>query len=127
MLRYISDATNLKLIMNLLRDKSKNIQWATFSAALFALGDLYSRHHGMEWSKPLLLSAAVRFEAFHVFKVFVANPEKDPAVLKILAKNKDKLISYFEEFHRDREDEQFIEERTLLIQDIMRLDENGIM
>ena len=126
MLRYISDAANLKLIMNLLRDKSKNIQWATFSAALFALGDLYSRHQwdGME---PLLLSAAVRFEAFHVFKVFVANPEKDPAVLKILAKNKDKLISYFEEFHRDREDEQFIEERTLLIQDIMRLDENGIM
>ena len=124
MLRYISDASNLKLIMNLLRDKSKNIQWATFSAALFALGDLYSRQHGME---PLLLSAAVRFEAFHVFKVFVANPEKDPAVLKILAKNKDKLISYFEEFHRDREDEQFIEERTLLIQDIMRLDENGIM
>ena len=124
MLRYISDAANLKLIMNLLRDKSKNIQWATFSAALFALGDFYSRQHGME---PLLLSAAVRFEAFHVFKVFVANPEKDPAVLKILAKNKDKLISYFEEFHRDREDEQFIEERTLLIQDIMRLDENGIM
>ena len=124
MLRYISDASNLKLIMNLLRDKSKNIQWATFSAALFALGDLYSRQHGME---PLLLSAAVRFEAFHVFKVFVANPEKDPAVLKILAKNKDKLISYFEEFHRDREDEQFIEERTLLIQDIKRLDETGIM
>ena len=59
--------------------------------------------------------------------MFVANPEKDPAVLKILAKNKDKLVSYFEEFHRDREDEQFIEERTLLIQDIKRLDETGIM
>lgn len=42
MTRYIASTDNLKLMMNLLRDKSKNIQ----------------------------------FEAFHVFKVFVANPNK---------------------------------------------------
>jgi calcium binding protein 39 len=63
----------------------------------------------------------LRFEAFHVFKVFVANPEKTDEVRKILTRNRDKLISYFEEFHKDREDEQFIEERKLLVQEIRRL------
>jgi len=49
MTKYISDQHNLKLMMMLLRDKSRNIQ----------------------------------FEAFHVFKVFVANPNKPPAILNI--------------------------------------------
>ena len=42
MTRYISNPDNLKLMMNMLKEKSRNIQ----------------------------------FEAFHVFKVFVANPNK---------------------------------------------------
>ncbi len=54
MTRYISDKENLKLMMNLLRATSKNIQ----------------------------------YEAFHVFKVFVANPNKPEPILKILQKNK---------------------------------------
>ncbi|MCO5583293.1 hypothetical protein L7F22_037203 [Adiantum nelumboides] len=50
MTRYISNEENLKDMMNLLKDKSKNIQ----------------------------------FEAFHVFKVFVANPKKPPVIENIL-------------------------------------------
>lgn len=57
MTRYISNPENLKLMMNLLRDKSRNIQ----------------------------------FEAFHVFKVFVANPNKSEPIQDILLKNKDKV------------------------------------
>ncbi len=60
MTKYISDQQNLKLMMNLLRDKSKNIQ----------------------------------FEAFHVFKVFVANPNKAKPILDILTKTKEKIISF---------------------------------
>ena len=82
MIRYISDRQNLQLIMNLLRDKSQNIQ----------------------------------FEAFHVFKVFVANPKKPLDIATILYNNKDKIIAYLENFHLDREDSQFEDEKKLLIE-----------
>ncbi|KAL7750426.1 Hym1p [Sorochytrium milnesiophthora] len=88
MTRYIANAENLKLMMNLLRDKSRNIQ----------------------------------YEAFHVFKVFVANPNKVKPVADILQKNKEKLVSYLSSFHNDRtDDEQFNEEKQFLIRQISEL------
>jgi calcium binding protein 39 len=69
MTKYIANEANLKMMMNLLRDKSKNIQ----------------------------------FEAFHVFKVFVANPKKPPQIEAILRRNKDKLLTFLKNFHNDKE------------------------
>ncbi|TFJ80095.1 hypothetical protein NSK_008652 [Nannochloropsis salina CCMP1776] len=88
MMRYISSKENLKMIMNLLRDKSASIQ----------------------------------FEAFHVFKVFVANPKKPPAIVKILVTNRDKLVTYLTHFHTDKDDEQFREEKSLLVNTLANLD-----
>lgn len=68
MMLYVSDVGNLKLMMNLLKDSSKSIQ----------------------------------FEAFHVFKVFVANPNKTRPVTEVLLNNKDKLLGYLEDFQSDR-------------------------
>lgn len=68
MLRYINNADNLIILMQLLRGQSKNIQ----------------------------------FEAFHVFKVFVANPNKHPSVLEILRANRDRLISFLQKFKTDK-------------------------
>ncbi|KAJ3068525.1 mo25 protein [Quaeritorhiza haematococci] len=88
MTKYIANAENLKLMMNLLRDKSRNIQ----------------------------------FEAFHVFKVFVANPNKAKPIADILQKNKDKLITFLSGFHNDRaDDEQFNDEKAFLIKQIHEL------
>ncbi|EPX73213.1 mo25 family protein Pmo25 [Schizosaccharomyces octosporus yFS286] len=88
MTRYLASAENLKLMMILLRDKSKNIQ----------------------------------FEAFHVFKLFVANPEKSPEVVEILRRNKSKLLTYLSVFHNDRKnDEQFNDERAFILKQIERL------
>jgi len=88
MTKYISNQDNLKLMMNLLRDKSRNIQ----------------------------------FEAFHVFKVFVANPNKTQPILDILVRNKDRLVEFLLNFHTDRtEDEQFNDEKTYLIKQIKEL------
>jgi calcium binding protein 39 len=105
MTRYIAEEGNLKLMMNMLRDKSKNIQ----------------------------------FEAFHVFKVFVANPKKPPQIETILRRNKDKLLVFLKSFHNDKEgayvvvhrqpstdkrlaDEQFSVFRTRLVPNV---DSNG--
>jgi calcium binding protein 39 len=68
MTKYISNQANLKLMMTLLRDKSRSIQ----------------------------------FEAFHVFKVFVANPNKPAPILRILVKNKEKLATFLANFHNDK-------------------------
>ena len=92
MIKYIQDKENLKIIMNLLRNKFPNIQ----------------------------------FEAFHVFKVFVANPNKGPEVLKILSRNATKLVKYLSTFHADKEeDEQFKEEKDLLISTLQKIEQDA--
>jgi len=88
MTRYISNSSNMKLMMNLLREQSKSIQ----------------------------------FEAFHVFKVFVANPNKPKPVMDILLKNKSRLVTFLEQFQNDREDDQFKEEKQYLIKQIQSLE-----
>jgi calcium binding protein 39 len=87
MTKYISDQQNLKLMMTLLRDKSRSIQ----------------------------------FEAFHVFKVFVANPNKPPTILNILVKNREKLVSFLSNFHNDKDDDQFNDEKAFLLKQIQQL------
>ncbi len=43
-------------------------------------------------------SQNIRLEAFHVFKIFVANPRKSKVVFDILLKNQRRLIEYLEIF-----------------------------
>ncbi|WIA32115.1 hypothetical protein OEZ86_002966 [Tetradesmus obliquus] len=67
-------------------------------------------------------SRNIQFEAFHVFKVFVANPNKPQAIVDILTNNREKLLKYLEDFHTDRdEDEQFKEEKAVIIREISLL------
>lgn len=89
MSKYIRSPDNLKLIMNLLLDRGKHIQ----------------------------------FEAFHVFKIFVFNPNKSPQVLSILIKNRPKLVLYMRNFLIERDDEIFHAERQQMIDDIWNLKE----
>jgi len=84
MTRYISQRSNLKLMMTLFRDKSRSIQ----------------------------------YEAFHVFKVFVANPNKPQPILEILVQNKEKLKEFLGDFHNDKDDEQFKDEKEYLLKQI---------
>ncbi len=69
-------------------------------------------------------SAHITFEAFNVFKIFVANPNKPPEVVRILADNKVKLIKYLTGLHREREevDEQFRDEKILVITTLEQLE-----
>ncbi|KAJ1448629.1 Mo25-like protein [Pelagophyceae sp. CCMP2097] len=64
----------------------------------------------------------IQIEAFHVFKVFVANPRKPPEIVKILHANKDKLVAYLKNFTHDKADDQFNEEKALIIETLQALD-----
>ena len=66
-------------------------------------------------------SRSIQFEAFHLFKVFVANPAKPPQVLDILTKNADRLLRFLSDFQSDREDEEFDGEKKLLRQVLQEL------
>jgi len=87
MTKYISVRANLKMMMRLLSDSSRSIQ----------------------------------FEAFHVFKVFVANPNKPQPILEILQQNKATLLGYLADFHAERDDEQFTDEKSYLLRQLEAL------
>lgn len=88
MTEYLSHVENLKLVMLLLRDRSRNIQ----------------------------------HEAFDIFKVFVANPNKAPAVLEVLCKNKIKILNFLNTLTSERkDDDRFREEKAYVIKQITNL------
>ncbi|PPJ50563.1 hypothetical protein CBER1_05498 [Cercospora berteroae] len=64
----------------------------------------------------------VQYEAFHVFKIFAANPHKSPEVQKFLIMNKSKLLKFLPKFLEDRtDDDQFNDEKAWLIKSISNL------
>ncbi|KAJ2470959.1 conidiophore development protein hyma, partial [Coemansia sp. RSA 2320] len=67
-------------------------------------------------------SKSIQYEAFHIFKIFVANPTKTYDVHNILYKNKDKLVKFLSDFQNDKNsDEQFRDEKVYLVREIKRL------
>jgi len=68
-------------------------------------------------------SPHITLDAFHVFKVFVANPNKPDTIVQILRDNKLKLCNYLRTLHKDKEesDVQFRDEKALIISTIEAL------
>ncbi|XP_050240329.1 uncharacterized protein LOC126689247 isoform X2 [Quercus robur] len=68
-------------------------------------------------------SKTIQMSAFHIFKVFVANPNKPREVKVILAKNHEKLLELLHNLSpgKGAEDEQFEEEKELIIKEIERV------
>ena len=67
----------------------------------------------------------VQYEAFHVFKVFVANPNKSDEVRRILIKNRGRLLRFLPTFLDGRtDDDQFLDEKSFLVRQIEMLPES---
>uniref|UniRef100_A0A8C2FBH1 Calcium binding protein 39 n=1 Tax=Cyprinus carpio TaxID=7962 RepID=A0A8C2FBH1_CYPCA len=111
---YVTKRQSLKLLGELLLDRHN-----------FTIMTKYiSKPENLKLMMNLLRdkSRNIQFEAFHVFKVFVANPNKTQPILDILLKNQTKLIEFLGKFQNDRtEDEQFSDEKTYLIKQIRDL------
>ncbi|XBW37892.1 hypothetical protein QEN19_003470 [Hanseniaspora menglaensis] len=90
MTAYISDTNNLKVIMMLLNDKSKNLQ----------------------------------LETFHIFKVFVANPNKNKNICDILIRNKQKLLKFFEINFNNLQEMNLKQEKDYIVHIIKDLPSN---
>jgi len=70
---------------------------------------------------------AIQFEAFQVFKIFVANPKKSPGVVDILLRNRAKLIEFLKKFQKDKDDEQFNDEKGILLNALEQLEDTGAL
>lgn len=106
---YLTKRLSLKLLSDMLLDR------VNFNSMMKYISDRKNLKISM-----LLLrdpSSNIQVEAFHVFKIFVANPSKPPMIKEILVDNKAKLIAYLENFHveLDQEDARFRDEKSLLI------------
>ncbi|CAA7039647.1 unnamed protein product [Microthlaspi erraticum] len=87
MVKYVSSLDNLRIMMNLMREPTKNIQ----------------------------------LEAFHVFKLFVANEEKPEDIVAILVANRIKILRLFAELKPEKEDLGFEADKVLVVNEIASL------
>lgn len=110
---YVTRRQSLKLLGELLLDR------ANFNVMTKYISDQQNLKLMMNLLRDK--SKNIQFEAFHVFKVFVANPNKAKPILDILTKNKEKLISFLSNFHNEKEDEQFADEKAFLLKQIEQL------
>lgn len=67
-------------------------------------------------------SKAMQFEAFHVFKIFVANPQKPPRIAQILFKNKERLVNRLEAIKANKPDKNFAEDMKTVIEKLQLLE-----
>jgi len=112
---YVTKRQSLKLMGELLLDRAYFPVMTRFIASVEHLKTVM-----------VLLrdpSASIAYEAFHVFKIFVANPRKDGQVLELLLRNKERMLTFLATFlsQREAQDENFRDEKGFLIDEIHKL------
>jgi len=117
---YVTKRQSIKLLGELLLDRANYVVMTTYVAS----GD------NLKLTMNLLKDdrKMVQYEAFHVFKVFVANPNKSDEVKRILIKNKGRLLRFLPTFLEGRtDDDQFLDEKSFLLRQIELLPDEAEM
>ena len=74
-----------------------------------------------EYLKPILVllsnqSKVVQFEAFHIFKIFAANPNKTVKISKLLTQNHDRILKLLTQIEQDRlDDNEFKQDKNAVV------------
>jgi len=111
---YVTQRQALKLLSEVLLDRS------FMKVMLLYIGDDQFLQIHMNLLRNN--SKAIQFQAFHVFKIFVANPQKPIRVQSILFKNKERLLMLLENFKASRqEDQPLIEDYKAVIEKLHAL------
>lgn len=110
---YVTRRQSLKLLGELLHDR-KNY-------------DIMLRYVSEVENLKLLMnqlrdkSEKIQYEAFQVFKIFIANPNKPKQIYDILCKNRDKILHFLENFTGGKDDRGLIEDKMFLIEKLQQL------
>ncbi|RMZ76426.1 hypothetical protein DV737_g4808, partial [Chaetothyriales sp. CBS 132003] len=108
---YVTKRQSIKLLGELLLDRSNYVVMTQYVAS----------GENLKLTMSLLKDdrKMVQYEAFHVFKVFVANPNKSDEVRRILVKNRERLLRFLPGFLEGRtDDDQFLDEKSFLLRQI---------
>lgn len=70
-------------------------------------------------------SSNIQFEAFHIFKLFVANPTREKDIEDVLLRNRDKLLAYLCNFQDGKLDEGSKADREVLLNVLTSLDNSA--
>jgi len=111
---YVTKRQSIKLLGELLLERANYLLMTSYVES----GD------NLKLCMNLLKADArmVNYEGFHIFKVFVANPNKSLEVQRILITNRERLLRFLPTFLDDRtEDTQFTDEKAYLIRQIEQL------
>lgn len=95
---YVVERQAIALLTGILMDKH-------FQRVMI---DYVSNDRNLQIVMNLLLddSTIIQAEAFHVFKIFVVNPQKPERIQRILVKNKEKLVALLQTLHAVRSDDE---------------------
>ena len=67
-------------------------------------------------------SKVVQFEAFHIFKIFAANPNKTPKIVKMLSLNSDRIFKLLNIIEQDRlDDNEFRQDKMAVVTKLQSL------
>lgn len=113
---YVTKRQSLKLMAQLIRQRTNYNFMTTY------VNDFTNLRLVMTLMRNK--SPNIRFEAFQIFKIFVANPKKVRQVEDTLLKNQKKLIEFLNNFtfpDQRKEDEQFNDERKFVISKLAAL------
>lgn len=111
---YLTRRQAIKLLVDILLDRSNSVVMTRYVSSRDNLRILMNLLR--ESSK------SIQIEAFHVFKLFVANKNKPPDIVSILITNKSKLLRLFADFKNDKEDEQFEADKAQVVKEIAALE-----
>ena len=110
---YMTRRQAVKLLGDLLLDRTNSgvmIRYVSSKDNMRVLMNLLRESH-----------KCIQIDAFHVFKLFVANQNKPTDIVNILCANRNKLLRFFDGFNLDKEDETFESDKAQVIKEISEL------
>ncbi|KAK9715092.1 hypothetical protein RND81_06G143200 [Saponaria officinalis] len=111
---YITRRQAVKLLGDMLLDRSNSVTMTKYVSSMDNLRILMNLLR--ESSK------TIQIQAFHVFKLFVANQNKPADIANVLVANKSKLLRVLGELKTDKEDEQFDADKSQVMEEIACLE-----
>jgi calcium binding protein 39 len=109
---YVLEREALALLSKILRDKTY------YHSMIYYVSDV--RHLQIVMNLLKEASKTIPLEAFNIFKLFVANPNRPPHIAQILCKNQERLINVLQVL-RKPDDNMFLVEQAKVIQMIRML------
>ncbi|CAG7862036.1 unnamed protein product, partial [Brassica rapa] len=111
---YVTRRQAIKLLGDILLDRSNSAVMTKYVSSMDYLMILMN----------LLIesSKSIQIEAFHVFKLFVANQNKPAEIVNIMVTNRSKLLRLLADLRPDKEDERFEADKSQVLREISSLE-----